>query len=168
MCLYHKRDGGELVVVGVYVDDLLATCTSVAAVERFFASLASLSIKDLGHVHKFLGMRVELGNDGAYLIDQEEAIKELIRAHGRSDANSTKTPIEDEYADIIGDDAALLETTSTEGGATINAFQSLVGSLLWVARCSRPGIAFAVHKALGRRTHRACSTGSLPSVSRDS
>ena len=44
MCLYHKRDGDELVVVGVYVDDMLATGTSVAAVKSFFASLKSLSI----------------------------------------------------------------------------------------------------------------------------
>ena len=44
MCLYHKREGGELVVVGVYVNDLLATGMSVAAVESFFVSLASLSI----------------------------------------------------------------------------------------------------------------------------
>uniref|UniRef100_A0AAV1UMW7 Uncharacterized protein n=1 Tax=Peronospora matthiolae TaxID=2874970 RepID=A0AAV1UMW7_9STRA len=152
MCLYHKRDGEELVVVGVYVDDLLATGTSVAAVESFFASLASLSIKDLGHVHKFLGMRVELGSDGAYRIDQEEAIKELLRAHGMCDANPTKTPIGGDCYEVVGDDAALLGTTSTGGGATINAFQSLVGSLLWVARCSRPDIAFAVHKAT-RQTH---------------
>ena len=40
----------------------------------------------------------------------------------------------------------------TGGGATINAFQSLVESLLWVARCSRPDIAFAVRKAT-RQTH---------------
>uniref|UniRef100_A0AAV1VG86 Reverse transcriptase Ty1/copia-type domain-containing protein n=1 Tax=Peronospora matthiolae TaxID=2874970 RepID=A0AAV1VG86_9STRA len=58
MCFYWKRDGDDLVVVGVYVDDLLATGTSAAAVERFFASLASLSIKDLGRVSMFLGMRV--------------------------------------------------------------------------------------------------------------
>ena len=43
----------ELVVIGVYVDDLLATGTSVAAVESFLLSLLSLSIKDLGHVNKF-------------------------------------------------------------------------------------------------------------------
>ena len=152
MCLYHKREGSELVVVGVYVDDLLVTGTSVAAVENFFVSLASLSIKDLGYVNKFLGMRVELGSDGAYRIDQEEAIKELLRAHGMSDANPTKTPIGDDCYEVVADDVALLETTNTGGGATINAFQSLVGSLLWVARCSRPDIAFAVHKAT-RQTH---------------
>ena len=61
MYLYHRRDGDELVVVGVYVDDLLATGTSVEAVECFFTSLGKLSIKDQDHVHKFLGMRVELG-----------------------------------------------------------------------------------------------------------
>lgn len=44
MCLYHKRDGDELVVVGVYVDQLLVPGTIVAVVESFFTSLASLSI----------------------------------------------------------------------------------------------------------------------------
>ena len=34
----------------------------------------------------------------------------------------------------------------------INAFQSLVGSLLFVAWCSRLDIAFAVHKVT-RQTH---------------
>lgn len=136
-------------VVVIYVNNRLATGTSVAAVESFFVSL---SIKDLVHVHKFLGMRVELGSDGAYQIDQEEAIKELLRPHGMSDANATKTPIGDNCYVVIEEDASLLETTSAGGGATINAFQSLVGSLLWVARCSRPDIAFAVHKAT-RQTH---------------
>ena len=59
-------------------------------------SFASLSIKDLGRVNEFLGMRVELGSDGAYRIAQKEAIKELLRALGMSDANSTRTPIGDD------------------------------------------------------------------------
>uniref|UniRef100_A0AAV1U9U6 Reverse transcriptase Ty1/copia-type domain-containing protein n=1 Tax=Peronospora matthiolae TaxID=2874970 RepID=A0AAV1U9U6_9STRA len=73
MFLYHKGDNGNLVVFGVYIDDLLATGTSVADVESFFASLASLSIKGLGRAHKFLWMRVKLGIDGANRIDQEKA-----------------------------------------------------------------------------------------------
>ena len=50
ICLYWKVDDGQLVVVGVYVDDLLATGADTAAVERFFNHLGSLSIKDLGVV----------------------------------------------------------------------------------------------------------------------
>ena len=64
-----------------------------------------------------------------------------------TDANTTKTPIGDECYEVLTDDAVLLETTSASGGPTIKAFQALVGSLLWVARCTRPDVAFAVHKA---------------------
>ena len=53
---------------------------------------------------------------------------------------------------MIADDVALLETTSAGGCTTINSFQRLLGSLLWVVRCSWPDIAFAVHKAT-RQTH---------------
>ena len=86
-CLYYKRDGGELVIVDVYVDELLATEMSVAAVESFFVRLASRSIKGLDHVNKIMGMRVDLGSDGAYRIYQEEAIKEFLCAHEIRDAN---------------------------------------------------------------------------------
>uniref|UniRef100_A0AAV1TV30 Reverse transcriptase Ty1/copia-type domain-containing protein n=1 Tax=Peronospora matthiolae TaxID=2874970 RepID=A0AAV1TV30_9STRA len=46
----RKRDGKDTIVMVVYVDDLLATGIVAAAVVRYFASLASLSIKDLGRV----------------------------------------------------------------------------------------------------------------------
>ena len=74
MCFYWKRDSEDIVVVSVYVDDLLATGTNAAAVDRFFStSLASLSIKDLGRVSKFLGMRVTLNDDESCSLDQQEA-----------------------------------------------------------------------------------------------
>ena len=39
------------------------------------------------------------------------------------------------------------------GVASVKAFQSLVGCLLWIARCIRPNICFAVHRA-NRQTHK--------------
>ena len=84
MCFYWKRDCEDLVVVGVYVDNLLATGTSAAAVDRFFTSLASLSIKDFGRVSKFLGMRVTLNGDGGYTLDQEKAIGDLLHTRMRT------------------------------------------------------------------------------------
>uniref|UniRef100_A0AAV1TQJ1 Reverse transcriptase Ty1/copia-type domain-containing protein n=1 Tax=Peronospora matthiolae TaxID=2874970 RepID=A0AAV1TQJ1_9STRA len=152
MCFYWKREGADLVVVGVYVDDLLATGTSAAAVESLFESLASLSIKDLGQVSKFLGMRVQLASEGGHKLDQEEAIGDLVRDSGLVDANPTRTPIGDDCYEIEADVTALLGTTGSKTGATVRDFQSLVGSLLWVARCKLPDIAFAVHKAT-RQTH---------------
>ena len=65
-------------------------------------------------------------------------------AHGRTDANITETPNGEEYFEVLDEDAMLLETTSASSGQTVKVFQSLVGTLLWVARCTQPNVAFAV------------------------
>uniref|UniRef100_A0AAV1UC00 Reverse transcriptase Ty1/copia-type domain-containing protein n=1 Tax=Peronospora matthiolae TaxID=2874970 RepID=A0AAV1UC00_9STRA len=153
MCLYRKQDDEDVVVAGVYVDNLLATGTSVVAVDHFFASLGSLSIKDFSRVLKFLGMRVALDGDGFYIMDQEEAIKDLLREHGLNEANPTLASIGADCYEVQDEDSALLGETSTATTPSIKNFRSLVGSLLWVAHCTRPDVAFAVHKAT-RQTHR--------------
>uniref|UniRef100_A0AAV1T842 Polyprotein n=1 Tax=Peronospora matthiolae TaxID=2874970 RepID=A0AAV1T842_9STRA len=151
MCLYLKNEGAELVVVGAYVDDLLVTGTSTAVVDRFFVSLSTLAIKDLGEVSKFLGMRVT--RDGSsYTLDQEESIKDLLREHGLEAANPTRAPISADCYDADEGDMKMLKVLSSSGEPTVKSFQSLVGSLLWIARCTRPDVAFAVHKAT-RQTH---------------
>ena len=53
---------------------------------------------------------------------------------------------------MLPDDSALLDETKVQEAPTIKTIQSLVGSLLWIARCTRPDIAFAVHKAT-RQNH---------------
>ncbi len=42
MCLYFKRDTGGITVVGVYVDDLMATGTSEKRVDEFFQHVEKL------------------------------------------------------------------------------------------------------------------------------
>ena len=71
---YCKHNGKDTVVVGVYVNDLLVTGTGAAAVDLFFVSFASMSIKDPGRASKFLGMIVALDGDDGYVLDQMEAI----------------------------------------------------------------------------------------------
>ena len=49
-----KKFDDDITIVGVYVDDLLVTGTSPAVLKQFFLNIASLDIKDLGVVNKFL------------------------------------------------------------------------------------------------------------------
>ncbi|KAE9306972.1 hypothetical protein PF001_g11860 [Phytophthora fragariae] len=152
MCVYHRRREGILVVVGVYVDDLLVTGMEQQAVDAFFGELTELSIKDLGPASKFLGMRVSYNEDEGYDLDQELAIEEMLREHGMASVHSVRTPIGAESNEIDEASDELLPTSGGDGVVTVHKFQSLVGSLMWVARCTRPDIAYAVHKA-SRRTH---------------
>ena len=80
-----------MVIVGVHVDNLLATGTDAAAVDRSFVKPSILSIKDLGTVSKFLGMQVKIDKSGDYVLDQAESIGELLREHGLEDAKHQST-----------------------------------------------------------------------------
>ena len=50
---------GDFVIVGVYVDNLLVTATRSNMVDDSFGESKELSVKDLGTVSKFLGMRID-------------------------------------------------------------------------------------------------------------
>jgi hypothetical protein len=153
MCVYFKRTISDVVVVGVYVNDLLVTGSTTEAVVQFFVSMESLSIKNLGHASKFLGMRIEYEKGLGYKLDQEEAINDLLRDFGLEHANTTRVQIMNDCYELQSLDEQLLEQFAKEGKPSIKNFQSLVGTLLWIARCTRPDIAFAVHKAT-RQTHK--------------
>ncbi|POM58937.1 Mitochondrial Carrier (MC) Family [Phytophthora palmivora] len=76
-----------MTIVGVYVDDFLVTASTANLVDDFFTAMSVLSIKDLGVVRKFLGMRVELDEADGYALDQQAAIEELMAQYGLADAN---------------------------------------------------------------------------------
>nr|CCA20790.1 LTR retrotransposon like protein putative [Albugo laibachii Nc14] len=87
MCLYFLHQNGDVTVVDVYADDLLVTASNPEMVEAFFKSMNVLSMKDLGEVRKFLGMRVNLDNAKPYTLDQRAAIEEMIAQDGLREAN---------------------------------------------------------------------------------
>ncbi|KAG3006392.1 hypothetical protein PC120_g17375 [Phytophthora cactorum] len=60
LCVYFRKRGGVLVVVGVYVDDLLVTGTRQDAVDTFIEELASLSIENLWQSSQVPGNTGEL------------------------------------------------------------------------------------------------------------
>lgn len=92
-------------------------------------------------------------NEDIYLIDQESAIAEVLDQHGMTNANGARPPIGDENNDIEENPVFFSFRTLPKNEPTIRNFQSLVRSMLWIARCTRPDISFAVHKA-ARRTYR--------------
>ena len=72
----------------------------------------------------------------------------MITLHGLMTVNGVRAPIGEENNEV-GKDPVYLMTRLGQGGTlpTIREFQSLVGSLLRIARCTRPDSSFAVHKA---------------------
>ena len=76
-----------------------------------------------------------------------------MKEHGLDDANGARTPISDDCNEAYDQGTKMLPPTNTAGLPSVKTFQSLVGSLLWIARCTRPDISFAVHRTT-RKTHK--------------
>ena len=102
--------------------DLLVTGTTSDAVESFFASLQSISIKNLGPVSKFLGMRVTHNDEREYLFDQEEAILDILQQQAMLEANAVHAPIGTDCYDLVSEDSKLVPVTSAPGQPDIRAF----------------------------------------------
>ncbi|KAG3067049.1 hypothetical protein PI125_g23740 [Phytophthora idaei] len=150
-CIYKRGSGMDLTIVGVYVDDLLVTGSSEENGSKFFDEMAVLNVKGLGFVLWFLGMGATYNEEDGYMLEQRQTIQELLDRFGLAEANSVRVPISDDQ-----DEDAESELLPNSGMASLptrlRAFQSLVGSLLWIARCTTPDIAFAVHRVT-RRAH---------------
>ncbi|CAH0482852.1 unnamed protein product [Peronospora belbahrii] len=106
----------------------------------------SFLIKELEAVSKNLGLRVALDDFEEYILDQEVSINLLLKEFGLESANGVRTPFGDECNERAKDDCEFLPATDVNGKQSVKSFQSLVGSLLRIAKCTRPGISFAVHK----------------------
>ncbi|GMF22011.1 unnamed protein product [Phytophthora fragariaefolia] len=145
-CIYVRGSGADLTLVGVYVDDLLVTGASEAKVDKFYTDMSVLDVKNLGMVSKFLGMAISYDEERWYRLEQRQTIEELQQRFGLAEANPVRAPVSDDQDGE--DDGELLPNSG--GGApanpTVRLFQSLVGSLLWVARRTRLDIALAVHR----------------------
>ena len=86
---------------------------------------------DRGNLEWFLGMRVTKHKDGITL-DQETYIKQILETFGMQDCNPSKTPAENNLKlEIAKGDSAR---------ANQFEYRSLVGSLIFLAKQTRPDI----------------------------
>lgn len=133
--LFLKKEGKEILIVSLYVDDLIYTGTSASLLEKFKSSMMEeFSMSDLGKMRFFLGVEVNQDEDGIF-INQQKYAKEVLKRFGMEDCNAVRNPI------VPG------TKLSKEGaGAEVNptVFKQLVGSLRYLT-VTRPDIIFSVN-----------------------
>jgi hypothetical protein len=97
-----------------------------------------------GRPTEYLGLHIEC-EVGCIYVDQKSAIEKLLAKNGLSDCNAKKTPL------TVGQD---LDAHEDSPKCDLSAYQSLLGSLMFIAGSSRPDISFATN-ALSRYNHSA-------------
>lgn len=132
-CVYYKRNGCKLTIVALYVDDFLILSNDMKEKSRLKYNLGQkFNIKDLGEVKYFLGLNIER-TKGQIKINQKPYINNLLRKFNMSQCKTVTTPIE-----------ANCKLNNVSQELPNVPYQSLIGSLMYLAVNSRPDIAYVI------------------------
>ena len=138
-CIYYRKTGGDIMYIGVYVDDIILAGRTVKQLEEIKRDLSQeFDIKDLGKLRYFLGMKVVQDEESQSIwIGQPAYAEDLLNKHGMKDSKPTGTPV-----DV---NSKLQPTTNQADPVNQTEYQSAVGSLMYLAVSTRPDIAFTVN-----------------------
>uniref|UniRef100_A0ACD5ZKI0 Uncharacterized protein n=1 Tax=Avena sativa TaxID=4498 RepID=A0ACD5ZKI0_AVESA len=132
--VYRRGNGGNALLVGVYVGDLVITGTKDAEVAAFKEEMkAAFQMSDLGLLSFDLGIEVHQDHSGITL-RQTAYAKRVVELAGLTDCNPALTPMEERLK--LSRDSTAEEVDATQ-------YRRLVGSLRYLAH-TRPDLVFSV------------------------
>jgi hypothetical protein len=131
--IYRWGNGGNILLVGVYVDDLVITGTKDAEVATFKEEVkVTFQMNDL-RLLSYLGIEVHQSDSGITL-RQTAYVKLVVELAGFTDYNPALTPIEERLK--LSRDSTMEEVDATQ-------YRRLMGSLRYLVH-TRPDLAFSV------------------------
>ena len=137
-CVYIRRDGKDVVILTVWVDDILLFGTSEKLLDEIVSDISQIwEVTILGEPAKIVGIEITQTED-SIKIAQKLYIKSILEREGLSEINSVSTPL---------DTNIKLEPNPDDNeGNRSNSFARLLGELQFLANCTRPDIAFTVNR----------------------
>lgn len=131
-CIYVSESKDE--IIAVYVDDLIIASKNEELFQKLRNKLMkSFEMRDLGKLNHCLGIKFEQ-KDGKLIANQSKYIDDVLKKFYMTDCKPIGTPMDPKVK--------LNEPTLNE---TVNKpYQSLIGSLMFLAVGTRPDIAYSV------------------------
>jgi hypothetical protein len=147
--LFLLRQGRDVLIVQVYVDDTIFGGSSNSLVARFAEDMCGeFEMSMMGELQSFLGLQIKQSKEGTF-VHQAMYTKDIVRKFKMEESKAMTTP---------------MSTTTTldadEEGEHVDQkeYQSMIGSLLYLT-AMRPDIQFSVclcarFQASPRNSHR--------------
>lgn len=138
-CVFVRRDGRDVVIVCLYVDDGLVCGTKKETLDTFITRLQETFDITSNEPDCYVGMEIERDlKAGTISIRQSGYIARVLERFGLSDARTFVTPIE-AGIDFEDEDSKVVEVP----------YREAIGCLNFISLITRPDITFAVN-ALAR------------------
>lgn len=137
-CLYSWSNGGVILYVIIYVDDILVIGNSLQAVQELKAKLCDkFESRDLQEVESFHGLNIHRDRKAGFLtVDQRVYVNSALERFGMSNCKPSVIPMEP---------GLKLEKNKEEKEMTSKPYRELIGCLMYLMVTSRPDICAAVN-----------------------
>jgi hypothetical protein len=142
-CVYTKIKDDITIVLTVWVDDLIICGNSEVEIDKTVAGLGkAFEVKDMGEPKLLLGIQITRdAKAGTIKLSQQNYIKTILDRFGYSNVNPTSSPL-DPNTHLKKREKSL----PAADPATINDYQTKLGSIMYAAMGTLPQLAFAVQK----------------------
>jgi hypothetical protein len=132
--LFLLKQGRDILIVQVYVDDIVFGGSSNSLVARFADDMSrEFEMSMMGELQFFLGLQIRQSKDGTF-VHQAKYTKEIVRKFKMEDSKAMATPMSTTTA---------LDADEEGEHVDQKEYQSMIGSLLYLT-VTRPDIQFSV------------------------
>jgi hypothetical protein len=138
--VYYRYGGGEGVILCLYVDDILIFGTSFDVIKEVKDFLSHcFEMKYLGVDDVILNIKLLNDDDGGITLLQSHYVEKILSHFGYSDCKSSPTPY---------DPSMLVRKNQRDPKDAKDQlrYSQIIGSLMYLASATRPGISFVVSK----------------------
>ena len=145
-CIYRRHSATGTIIFAVHVDDIISAASSSSENDRFKNELRShWEITDLGPAKFALGIALSRDPDSKTItLSQTALIDRVVDQFNQNDAHPVDTPMV-AGSQLRRPDKSETDPT-TEAWKARTPYRSLVGSLMYICRGSRPDIAYTVSR----------------------
>ncbi|KAI3814170.1 hypothetical protein L1987_18917 [Smallanthus sonchifolius] len=132
--LFIKDEGGEILLVQIYVDDIIFGSTRKKLCKDFEVLMHSkFEMSSMGELNFFLGLQVKQVSTGIF-ISQSKYVKSILERFKMTDCSAARTPMQVHHQ--LSPDKEGQDTDQHQ-------YRAMIGSLMYFT-ASRPDIMFAV------------------------
>ena len=134
-CVYVRILGSEFSIVALYVDDVFIASRTMHGVKLILEFLKKdFSIKEMGDLHYYLGIKVErIRAERKLFLSQKAYVDQVVDRFSLSECKPCFTP------------ADMEPLTKSDGMSVVKyPYREAVGSMMYLMLCTRPDIANAV------------------------
>jgi hypothetical protein len=126
--LFLLRQGRDILIVEVYVDDIVVGGSSNSLVARFIEDMiVEFEMSMMGELQFFLGLQIKQSNEGTF-VHQAKYTKDIVRKFKMEDSKAMVTPMSTTTALDVDEEGEHVDQKE---------YRSMIGSLLYLTATSR-------------------------------